>query len=69
MNHYNLVKAFGKTDEIINEVDRSKKLNVIVPSSTMSGNPVYFKDHMHTTAQGSEKLARIISENLLNIIK
>lgn len=69
MNHMNLVKAFEITDEIIKEVSLSKKIHMIDPSSKLSGKSEFFKDHVHTTDEGSYQLAKIISEDLLILIK
>lgn len=69
MNHMNLAKAFEKTDEIIKEVSIEKKVHMIDPSKKLSGKPEFFKDHVHTTDEGSYQLAKIISEDLLDLIK
>ncbi|MGE5797794.1 MAG: SGNH/GDSL hydrolase family protein [Ignavibacteria bacterium] len=68
MNHSNLVKAFEKTDEIIKGISLKKKVNIIDPSKTMSGKSIFFKDHVHTTEEGSDQLAKIISDGLFDII-
>jgi lysophospholipase L1-like esterase len=68
MNHQNLVKAFDITDEIIKEVSIEKHTHLIDASKQMSGKFLFFKDQVHTTDKGSYQLAKIVSEDLLDLI-
>ncbi len=70
MKHKMLVKAFEKTDDIIINVAKSKHVTTIIDASKlMSGKGEYFNDHVHLSDKGSDRLAIIISEYLLHLVK
>jgi lysophospholipase L1-like esterase len=69
LNHSNIAKAFELTDEIIKDVSKSKYVHMIDPSKELSGKSEYFYDQVHTTDEGSYQLAKIVSEDLYDLIK
>jgi len=64
-----LVKAFEKTDEIMISVAKSKNVPIVIDASEqMNGKGEYFTDHVHLNDAGSNRLSKILSEHLFQII-
>ncbi|NTW99863.1 MAG: hypothetical protein HGB35_08070 [Geobacteraceae bacterium] len=61
-DHETLLQAYEKADLIIKEVGRAKKVAVIDAAAVMSGDERLLYDHVHTTAEGSQKLAELVAE-------
>lgn len=68
LSHQGLVDAFQETDDAIYRVSIEEDVSVI-DLSIMNGNSAYFVDQIHTTPQGSQKIASIVGEFLLNILE
>lgn len=63
LSHNELVDAFKQCDDAL--MDISKKENVmLIDTAAMTGNPALFRDHVHLTAEGSERLASLITSKL-----
>ena len=67
--HQTLCNAFDKTDEIIFEVAREKKVALIDASKYLTGKSKFFEDHVHLNDRGSKEIARIIARDLVKILK
>ncbi len=65
--HAALCQAFEKADEIVREVAAWKQV-VLIDASPLNGQAALFKDHVHLTDAGSQALAEIAGEALLNIL-
>ena len=63
-DHETLLKAYEQADRIIKEVGREKKVDVIDAAAVISGNEQLLYDHVHTTAQGSRRLAELAAESV-----
>ena len=62
LSHDALVRAFEACDRAILTVGRDEEVPVLDLSGRLSGRPHLFEDHVHTTAAGSEALARATSD-------
>ena len=51
------------------EVAREKKALFLNTSNTLSGKMRYFKDHVHTSAEGSKVLAKITADFLESVVR
>ena len=69
MDHQHIVDAYQKTDKIIFNVAKSKKVHLIDASKHLTGHGDYFSDHVHLTDSGSLELATITSNFLTELIK
>jgi lysophospholipase L1-like esterase len=49
---------------VIRGIAAREDVPVIDASSIMSGNTVYFLDHVHTTSAGSQRLADVVAQSL-----
>jgi lysophospholipase L1-like esterase len=68
LSHDALVRAFEACDRTVFTVAGDEKVSVLDLSARYSGRPDLFEDHVHTTAAGSEALARATSEFLQGAI-
>lgn len=68
IDHPTLLQTFALTDRIQREVGAAKGVPVLDPGATMTGQAPYFLDHVHLTAEGSEKLAQLMADGLAPMI-
>lgn len=68
LTHKALYDAFKKTDEIVEEVGKEKNVIVIDASEKISGRGELFVDHVHTTVEGSEEVAKIVADKFVEIL-
>ncbi len=68
LSHDALVRAFEACDRAVFTVARDEKVLALDLSARISGRPELFEDHVHTTAAGSEALARAASDFLQGAI-
>ncbi|MBF0447574.1 MAG: hypothetical protein HQL67_05175 [Magnetococcales bacterium] len=64
-----LPNLFSQADQVIDSVGQNKKALILDPSTQMSGQIKYFLDHVHLSEEGTNEMARILSEGLLSVIK
>jgi len=68
LTHLALVDAFNKTDEIIKDIAKEKKVELIDTGNLLKGQDELFRDQVHTTENGSEKLAEIVADEFVAIL-
>ena len=68
LDHETLLEAFEASDQILRQVAFEKKVDLIDASSSMSGQDVNFRDHVHLNAEGSRRLAEITAQSLAEIL-
>jgi hypothetical protein len=61
-----LLNAFNTCDSVMQDLASENNVQVI-DASEMNGNDDYFRDHVHTTIAGSERLAQIISVTMADM--
>ena len=61
-DHETLLKAYEEAERVIKDVGREKQARVIDAAAVMSGDEQLLYDHVHTTAEGSRKLAELAAE-------
>ena len=59
-----LLRACEEAERVIKDVRREKKVDVIDAAAVISGNERLLYDHVHTTAQGSRRLAELAAESV-----
>ena len=56
------------TDEIIKDLAKEKKVELIDTGNLLKGQDELFRDQVHTTENGSEKLAEIVADEFVAIL-
>ncbi|MBI5099504.1 MAG: SGNH/GDSL hydrolase family protein [Nitrospirae bacterium] len=69
MDHQTICTVFDKTDEIIKSVAKSKNALMIDASQSLTGKHEFFFDVIHTNDKGSNYLASITAEYLMDLLK
>lgn len=69
LDHDGLVSALARTDAIVDAATRSEEVLLVDASARMTGDATYFQDHVHTTAEGSAKLAEVVAEALAPLLR
>ena len=69
LTHDALCTAFEKQDEIIYDVGRQKNLHVIDATQQLSGRGEFFETSVHVKPTGSERLARLVADDLAKILR
>jgi len=69
LTHEALCDAFEATDKVIWGVARDKNVPVIDAAAQLTGRLELFSDHVHTTAKGSEELARITADGMARLLR
>jgi lysophospholipase L1-like esterase len=68
LSHDALVKAFNECDEAVRQVANEKGALLIDLSKKFSGRSDIFRDHVHTTAKGSQALAEEVAAEMKKIL-
>jgi len=67
-NHETICRGFQIADEIILNVSKSKNVELIDASQSITGKENLFKDHVHLTEEGADSLATVTARHLKIII-
>lgn len=65
--HDQLCDAFELTDSIIRDVAREKRATLVDAAAEATGSLLYCYDHVHTTAEGSKLLARLLADGCASV--
>lgn len=68
-DHDTLCKAFDDADRIMKDVAHSKNVPLVDAAKELSGCRECFYDHVHTTAEGSQRLAQLVAKQLERLIR
>ncbi len=63
-----LLKASERVESVVRSIAKEKHAVLIDASTPMSGNKIYFQDHIHPNTEGSKKLAQITAEGLAKLL-
>jgi hypothetical protein len=69
LTHDALCTAFERQDKIIYDVGRQKNLHVIDATQQLSGRGEFFETSVHVNPTGSERLARLVADDLAKILR
>ena len=69
LTHEALCRAFARQDEIIHEVAKAKRVQVIDPSSLLNGKSDLFANHIHLNDKGSEVQGEFVAVELAHILQ
>ena len=64
LTHEALCEAYAETDRALLEIGERKGVDVIDASSAMTGVDEWFRDHVHLSTVGSQRLARLVADEL-----
>ena len=68
LTHSAIIQAYRHTYQIISDVAASTDTDMIDVAPQMNGISKYFSDHVHTSPEGSAKLAEIVANSLAAIL-
>src|SRR5262245_7517992 len=63
-----LVRAFADCDNVIFAVAKEKGVSVLDLSHMFTGHSELFYDHVHTTPEGSEAIAKAVTDFLAHVL-
>lgn len=66
LSHQELVDAFNKCDQALRDIAKEEKVQLI-ETKALTGHAGLFRDHVHLSAEGSEKLAELIAKKMLPV--
>lgn len=64
-SHEELVYLYKSCDSLIQDVANEYQLPLIDANKAVGGNGAYFRDHVHTTPEGSRAIAKVYSDFFL----
>jgi len=69
MTHELLCTEYAGIHELVRQVGRDTSTPVIDAATQVEATLANFSDHVHATAAGSEKIAQVITEGLLGVLR
>jgi hypothetical protein len=69
LDHQTLVRAYDRMEEVIRGISSEKGVELIDVSGALNGRDEYFSDVVHLSPEGSEVLARLTAQRLIEILK
>ena len=69
LTHDALCDAFAREDKIIHDVAREKGALVMDATQQLTGRDDLFANHIHLNEKGSEELARVVADELANVLR
>jgi len=69
LTHEGLCDAFEETDAIIRQVADKKGVRVIDVSEGLTGVDEFFRDHVHLSAQGRERISQLVADELVEFLQ
>lgn len=64
LSHKKLVDAFNSCDQALIGIAKEKNI-LVIDTKAITGNAGLFRDHVHLSAEGSERLAELVADQLL----
>jgi len=64
LSHAAVIRAYEETYKVIRDLGAKTGTPVIDVTGLMNGKGEYFSDHVHTSPEGSAKLAEIVADQL-----
>ncbi len=68
LNHAGIIKAYNRSYQILREIAARHDLPLIDAAAKMNGESEWFDDHVHLTTSGSSVLAKIIADEMANLV-